>query len=203
MGDEHALNESYRIFDQWINNAISSVPVNLRLLVYRYGMKASGSPEKWNEMFQRYKTSTLAQEKDKLLYGLASVDNVELLNNLLEATKDENVVRSQDLFTVVRYVAYNPLGQKMAWDWTTLNWDYLVSRYTINDRNLGRLPGRITTTYNTELQLWQMEHFFKLTPDAGAGEMPRQQALETVRNNIEWVRRNKDEISAWLKSNVA
>ncbi|MEQ2171453.1 hypothetical protein GOODEAATRI_010860 [Goodea atripinnis] len=136
-------------------------------------MKASGSPEKWNEMFQRYKTSTLAQEKDKLLYGLASVDNVELLNNLLEATKDENVVRSQDLFTVVRYVAYNPLGQKMAWDWTTLNWDYL------------------------------MEHFFKLTPDAGAGEMPRQQALETVRNNIEWVQRNKDEISAWLKSNVA
>ncbi|KAK5600388.1 hypothetical protein CRENBAI_025272 [Crenichthys baileyi] len=203
MGDEHALNESYRIFDQWINNAISSVPVNLRLLVYRYGMKASGSPEKWNEMFQRYKTSTLAQEKDKLLYGLASVDNVELLNNLLEATKDENVVRSQDLFTVVRYVSYNPLGQKMAWDWTTLNWDYLVNRYTINDRNLGRLPGRITTTYNTQLQLWQMEHFFKLTPDAGAGEMPRQQALETVRNNIEWVRRNKDEISAWLQSNVS
>lgn len=49
-------------------------------------------------------------------------------NRLLEATKDESVVRSQDLFTVVRYVSYNPLGQSMAWDWTTLNWDYLVSR---------------------------------------------------------------------------
>lgn len=54
--------------------------------------------------------------------------NIVLSNRLLEATKDENVVRSQDLFTVVRYVSLNPLGQSMAWDWTTLNWDYLVNR---------------------------------------------------------------------------
>ena len=53
--------------------------MNLRLLVYRYGMKKSGSKENWNIMFERYKSTTLAQEKDKLLYGLASVENVELL----------------------------------------------------------------------------------------------------------------------------
>ncbi|KAM4543185.1 glutamyl aminopeptidase isoform 2-T2 [Odontesthes bonariensis] len=202
MGDQDALNEASRIFDQWISGGVS-VAVNLRLLVYRYGMKNAGTVEKWNVMFQRYKDTTLAQEKDKLLYGLASVDDVELLYKLLEATKDESVVRSQDLFTVVRYVSLNPLGQSMAWDWTTLNWNYLVKRYTINDRNLGRLLTRITTTYNSDLLLWKMQHFFELTPDAGAGEMPRQQALETVRNNIEWIRRNRDEIRNWLMSNVA
>lgn len=203
MKDEQALNESSRIFDQWINGNLSSVAVNLRLLVYQYGMKKSGSEAKWNTMFQRYKETSLAQEKDKLLYGLASVEDVRLLYKLLEATKDESIVRSQDLFTVVRYVSYNPLGQSMAWDWTTLNWDYLVNRYTIDDRNLGRLLSRITTTYNTELQLWKMEHFFGLTPHAGAGEMPRQQALETVRNNIEWIKKNENEIRVWLESNVA
>nr|XP_046269552.1 glutamyl aminopeptidase isoform X2 [Scatophagus argus] len=202
MGNQEALNQASQIFDQWIDGSLS-VAVNLRLLVYRYGMKNSGTKEKWDIMFQRYKDTTLAQEKDKLLYGLASVENVALLYNLLEAAKDENVVRSQDLFTLVRYVSYNPLGQSMAWDWTTLNWDYLVSRYTINDRNLGRLLTQISTTYNTELQLWKMEHFFSQTPDAGAGEMPRQQALETVRNNIEWIRRNENEISRWLENNVA
>ncbi|XP_056248698.1 glutamyl aminopeptidase [Seriola aureovittata] len=202
MGDEEALKEASRIFDQWIDGGLSSVAVNLRLLVYRYGMKNSGNEAKWNTMFEKYKNSPLAQEKDKLLYGLASVEDVRLLYKLLEATKNENVVRSQDLFTVVRYVSLNPLGQSMAWDWTTLNWDYLVNRYTINDRNLGRLLSRITTTYNTELQLWKMEHFFGLTPDAGAGQMPRQQALETVRNNIAWIRRNGGEIAGWLEANV-
>lgn len=57
----------------------SSIAVNLRLLVYQYGMKKSGNEEQWNVMFQRYKNTTLAQEKDKLLYGLASVENVQLL----------------------------------------------------------------------------------------------------------------------------
>ncbi|XP_020775323.2 glutamyl aminopeptidase [Boleophthalmus pectinirostris] len=202
MGDDAALNEASRLFDQWIDGTLSSVAVNLRLLVYRYGMKRSGTAAKWETMFQRYTTSTLAQEKDKLLYGLASVEDVNLLYRLLEASKDESVVRSQDLFTLVRYVSYNPLGQSMAWDWTTLNWDYLVDRYTINDRNLGRLLGYISTSYNTDLQLWKMEHFFKMTPNAGAGEMPRKQALETVRNNIEWLRRNQDEIKLWLDNNV-
>lgn len=51
-----------------------------------------------------------------------------LSNRLLEAGKDESVVRTQDLLTMVRYVSYNPLGQTMAWDWVTLNWDYLVDR---------------------------------------------------------------------------
>uniref|UniRef100_A0A8C8FYW3 Aminopeptidase n=1 Tax=Oncorhynchus tshawytscha TaxID=74940 RepID=A0A8C8FYW3_ONCTS len=202
MGDQEVLNEASAIFDQWIAGTISTVGVNLRLLVYRYGMKNSGTGAKWNVMFERYKTESLAQEKDKLLYGLASVENVSLLNNLLEACKDESIVRTQDLFTVVRYVSLNRYGKTMAWNWVVLNWNYLVNRYTINDRNLGRLLTRISTTYNTELQLWQMEHFFKLNPNAGAGEMPRQQALETVKNNIEWVRRNKAEISSWLDSNV-
>ncbi|XP_056914998.1 glutamyl aminopeptidase [Takifugu flavidus] len=201
MGDDKTLNEASRLFDQWIMGSLSSIAVNLRLLVYQYGMK-NGTEEKWNIMFQRYQNTSLAQERDKLLYGLASVENVTLLYRLLEATKDENVVRSQDLFTVVRYVSYNPLGQSMAWEWTTLNWDYLVNRYTINDRSLGRLLNQITTSYNTELQLWKMEHFFTLTPDSGAGKTPRKQALETVRNNIEWLRRNEDEIKWWLQKNV-
>ena len=57
----------------------SRLSVNLRLLVYRYGMRNSGTEDKWNVMFQKYKDSTLAQEKDKLLYGLASVKDVNLL----------------------------------------------------------------------------------------------------------------------------
>lgn len=203
MGDQDALNQASHLFDQWIAGNLSSVAVNLRLLVYRYGMKNSGTKEKWNTMFQMYKDTSLAQEKDKLLYGLASVEDLDLLTTLLEATKNENIVRSQDLFTVVRYVSYNPLGQRMAWDWTTLNWDYLVNRYTINDRNLGRLLNQITTTYNTDYQLWTMQHFFSLTLNAGAGEMPRKQALETVINNIEWIRSNENEIRAWLENNVA
>ncbi|XP_023649534.2 glutamyl aminopeptidase-like isoform X1 [Paramormyrops kingsleyae] len=202
MGDEESLNMSSTLFTQWLNDKIS-LGVNLRLLVYRYGMKNLGDEASWTKMFDLYQKATLAQEKEKLLYGLASVENVSLLDQLLEATKDEKIIRSQDVFTVIRYISLNKYGKTMAWDWVILNWEYLVNRYTINDRNLGRLVARITPTYNTELQLWQMQKFFQQYPEAGAGESSRLQAVETVRSNIDWVKRNKAEINHWLNSNVA
>lgn len=49
-------------------------------------------------------------------------------DRLLEESKNETIVRSQDLFTLVRYVSLSKYGESMAWDWVTLNWDYLVKR---------------------------------------------------------------------------
>ncbi|KAK6493279.1 glutamyl aminopeptidase [Huso huso] len=197
MDDQDALNNASALFNEWLKKNIS-VPVNLRLLVYRYGMKNSGDEESWNAMFEIYTNTSLAQEKDKLLNGLASVQDIKLLDRFLKSIKNESIVKSQDVFTIVRYISYNAYGNTMAWDWTRLNWDYLVNRFTINDRNLGRLIISISGTFNTELELWQMQNFFEKYPEAGAGETPRKQALETLNNNIEWVKRNKDEIQRWL-----
>lgn len=64
-----------------------SVPANLRLLVYRYGMQNSGNESSWNYMFKKYQETSLAQEKEKLLYGLASVKNITLLDRWFKHTK--------------------------------------------------------------------------------------------------------------------
>ncbi|KAG6932553.1 glutamyl aminopeptidase [Chelydra serpentina] len=197
MDDPDALNNASSLFYSWLDG--TSPPVNLRLLVYRYGMQNSGNETSWNYMFQKYQSTSLAQEKEKLLYGLASVKNITLLDRYLKYIYNTSLIKSQDVFTVLRYISYNSYGKTMAWDWIRLNWEYLVSRYTINDRNLGRIVS-ITQTFNTDLQFWQMENFFEKYPNAGAGEAPRKQALETVKNNIEWLKQNKGEIGAWLST---
>ncbi|XP_053107584.1 glutamyl aminopeptidase isoform X2 [Hemicordylus capensis] len=198
MGDPEALSNASSLFNDWLNE--TSPDVNLRLLVYRYGMQNSGNEEAWEYMFKKYQNTTLAQEKEKLLYGLASVKNITLLDRFLKDIKNTSLIKSQDVFTVLRYISYNSYGKTMAWDWVRLNWEYLVSRYTLNDRNLGRLVARITDTFNTDLQLWQMENFFEKYPNAGAGEASRQQAIETTKSNIEWIKQHRDEIAAWFES---
>lgn len=65
----------------------SSIAVNLRLLVYRYGMQNSGNESSWNYMFKTYQETLLAQEKEKLLYGLASVMNITLLDRWFQCTR--------------------------------------------------------------------------------------------------------------------
>ncbi|KAM6269537.1 glutamyl aminopeptidase [Porphyrio hochstetteri] len=195
MGDNASLANASELFKQWLQG--EAVPANLRLLVYRYGMQNSGNESSWNYMFKKYQETSLAQEKEKLLYGLASVRNVTLLDRYLKYIYNSSLIKSQDVFTVLRYISYNTYGKTMAWDWIRLNWQYLVDRFTINDRNLGRIV-TITQNFNTELQLWQMENFFEKYPDAGAGESPRSQSLEQVKNNIEWLTLNKEEIQKWL-----
>ncbi|NXF46087.1 AMPE aminopeptidase, partial [Oceanites oceanicus] len=209
MDDTESLNNASQLFEQWLQGKMGkniqilflyfSIPANLRLLVYCYGMQNSGNESSWNYMFKKYQETSLAQEKEKLLYGLASVKNITLLDRYLKYIYNTSLIKSQDVFTVLRYISYNTYGKTMAWDWIRLNWQYLVDRFSINDRNLGRLV-TITQTFNTELQLWQMENFFEKYPDAGAGELPRSQSIEQVKNNIEWLKANKEEIRMWLEA---
>ncbi|XP_057260520.1 glutamyl aminopeptidase [Pezoporus wallicus] len=199
MGDTESLNNASQLFDQWLQGQI--IPANLRLLVYRYGMQNSGNETSWNYMFEKYQETTLAQEKEKLLYGLASVKNITLLDRYLKYIYNTSLIKSQDAFTVLRYISYNTYGKTMTWDWIRLNWEYLVDRFTINDRYLGRIV-TITQTFHTELQLWQMENFFEKYPNAGAGESPRSQSIEQVKNNIEWLKVNKEEIQMWLEEQL-
>lgn len=196
VGDREALNNASFLFEQWLNGTVS-LPVNLRLLVYRYGMQNSGNEISWNYTLEQYQKTSLAQEKEKLLYGLASVKNVTLLSRYLDLLKDTNLIKTQDVFTVIRYISYNSYGKNMAWNWIQLNWDYLVNRFTLNNRNLGRIV-TIAEPFNTELQLWQMESFFAKYPQAGAGEKPREQVLETVKNNIEWLKQHRNTIREWF-----
>ncbi|XP_067895953.1 glutamyl aminopeptidase [Heterodontus francisci] len=200
MGDAEAFKKASELFEAWLTG--KSIPPNLRLIVYRYGIQRSENPASWDFMLKKYQETPLAQEKDKLLYGLASVEDVWLLDRFLKYIKNESLIKSQDVFTVLQYISYNKYGKTMAWDWMRLNWEYLVERYTINDRNLGRLISRITRSFNTELNLWQMKDFFAKYPNAGAGETPRKQALETVQTNIDWLKSNKAEIEQWLQSNA-
>ncbi|XP_020857062.1 LOW QUALITY PROTEIN: glutamyl aminopeptidase [Phascolarctos cinereus] len=195
MGDTDALNKASELFKKWQDG--TSQPANLRLLVYRYGMQNSGDEASWNYMLSVYQNTALAQEKEKLLYGLASVNDVTLLSRYLELLKDTNVIKSQDVFTIIRYISYNSYGKYMAWDWIRLNWEYLVDRFTLNNRYLGRIV-TIAEPFNTEFQLWQIKTFFDKYPDAGAGAASRENVLETVNNNIEWLKLHREDIKQWL-----
>ena len=47
----------------------------------------------------------------------------------------------------------------------------------------------------------QMKEFFAKYPDAGAGARAREQSIETVQNNIQWLKINKPDLENWLKEN--
>ncbi|XP_071953572.1 glutamyl aminopeptidase-like [Antedon mediterranea] len=199
-GDPDCLLEAQNKFKEYIAGTRTSP--NLRSMIYRYGMEKAGNQNEWDFMWEGYLNATVSQERSRLLYGLARTRNVWLLCRYLDYAMDESKVRSQDFFTVVNYIADNPVGNPIVWDWVRTNWELLVNRFGISSRSLGRLVPSICESYATEFKQQQMKDFFMKYPDAGAGERGRKQALERVQTNIDWLKSNEMKIETWLADNI-
>ena len=94
-------------------------------------------------------------------------------------------MRSQDYFTVLEYISANPVGLPIVWDFVRLEksflifivvfynllkltqenvflrneWQYLVDRFTTNNRYLGRMVGTVTAKFTTQIRLDEVSTF--------------------------------------------
>lgn len=149
-------------------------------------------------MFTRYLNEENPQEKKKLMYGLSQTKEPWILKRFLEMAKNESNVRSQDYFSVLQLINLNPVGAPLSWEYLREEWDYLVDRFTLNDRYLGRTVKYLVDGFTTEFQLGQVEAFFRENPEAGAGARSRLQALEKIKLNIKWLSDHKLVVQDWL-----
>lgn len=123
-----------------------------------------------------------------------------LFSRFINLAWDENNVRGQDYFTCMAYIAENPIGENLVWNYVRENWQKLVDRFGLNERYLGRMIPSITSRFATKTRLKEMESFFNEYPEAGAGAAARRQALQKVKINIKWSETNKEKVAKWLES---
>ena len=69
----------------------------------------------------------------------------------------------------LKYMYPLKLGLPIVWNFLRDEWSYLVERFSLNDRYLGRMPKYIGSTFASQFRLNEMKDFFKKYPDAGAG----------------------------------
>ena len=65
-------------------------------------------------------------------------------------------MRRQDYFTALSYIAANPAGTSLVWDFIRAEWPGLVQRFGLNSRYLGRLPKTVVSRFSTQFQLDQV-----------------------------------------------
>lgn len=187
-------------FTKWLNapTAENRPAPDLREVVYYYGMQQASNEKNWEALLELFKAESDASEKSKLMYGLSAVQDAQLLYRFLDLASDETIVRSQDYFTAVENIANNPVGLPIVWDYYRENWPTLVARFGLNNRSFGRLVARITSKFSSEQKLQEVESFFLKYPESGAGASSRQEAIETIKYNINWLKANKNDIASWL-----
>lgn len=192
------------MFMNWLqkkgNKDEFNIHQDLRDIVYFYGMK-SATVREWDRLFEIYLNEDDVQEKLKLRNALAAPRDTTLLRKFLLLAWEEKNVRSQDYLNVLMQISANPSGTALVWDDVRARWPELVERFTLNSRYLANMIPSITSSFNTEIKYKELEAFFNLYPDAGAGELARRRALETIKSNIRWSMYNLSAVTQWLNFN--
>ena len=202
-GNQDCLSQAYNQFKQFMSSTDRKIDPDIREYVYRYGMQESGSGEDWNKLWDLWRTEVSASERTKLMTALTSVQDSQLLSRLIQYSNDSSVVNDQDFFAVQQSIAGNSIiGQQLVWNYLRNNWDTLLKRFGSNDRRLGTYVSSVCSRFNTKTQLNEMQEFFSTYPESGAGQNARNQALERVQNNIQWLNANEEPVVQWLDSNT-
>jgi len=197
--DSESVKTAKKMFNDWmINN--KRIPANLRSTIYLAGIKYGGQQE-WDYMYEKFESSQFPSEQRKLMFSLTETSDPKILKQYLEATLDEEVIRSQDTCSVIEHIAGNPVGTKMAMKFVKKNWKILYKRYGTGSFDISSLVKSTFGSVKTKAGLKDAEHFLT-THQLGSGKLAAKQALAAIRNHIKWLEKNEKSVVQWLRSKM-
>ncbi|KAK7085111.1 hypothetical protein SK128_002659, partial [Halocaridina rubra] len=199
-GYDPCIEGAYQRLVLWIQNPSYFIPPNTRSLVYKYGMEKAAF-EEWETMQERYATEVNAQEKSKLAVGLSSSKEDWITERWMALAKNESIVRGQDYLIMLSNIASNPWNTHIVWSFVKANWPYLVERFSLNNRYLGRMVKDVSTRFTSQNELDDLKEFFEKYPNAGSGARSRKQALEEIQKNVGWIDKHSEHLYEWFFKN--
>uniref|UniRef100_A0A803JZ71 Aminopeptidase n=1 Tax=Xenopus tropicalis TaxID=8364 RepID=A0A803JZ71_XENTR len=135
-------------FKRWQeSNGTISLPRDVASAVYAVGAQ---TPEGWDFLFEKYKTTLSGSEKNQIELALAITSLKHKLQWLMEEGMKGDHVRTQDLPHIVLYVSRNPVGYPLSWEFLKNNWGNLVQKFELGSRTVGDMVVGITKQYSTK-----------------------------------------------------
>ncbi|XP_049874380.1 puromycin-sensitive aminopeptidase [Pectinophora gossypiella] len=193
--DPDTIQEAKSRFEKHTSGACT-LPADLRSACYR-AVLSDADEATFERFLQLYRAADLHEEKDRISRALGAVKDTELLKKVLDfAVSDE--VRSQDTVFVIMSVAWSRNGRDLAWQFFKDHWQQFMDRYQ-GGFLIARLVKSTTENFASEAAAQDIEEFFRTHQSPGA-ERSVQQALETVRLNATWLRRDLASSTAYLQS---
>ncbi|XP_042562600.1 endoplasmic reticulum aminopeptidase 1-like [Clupea harengus] len=172
------------------------LPSDVSLVVYTEGARSEAG---WDFLLEKYLLSISPSEKSTIKAALSYSPLTHKLQWLLEKSLEGEVLKTQDLPSLLITVSKNPKGYKLAWGFLRAHWYKLVSKFDLGSSAISRLAVGVTDQYSTQEMLEEVRQFFGSLPTEAGGELRSiQRALETIEENVRWMDRNLPLLKAWL-----
>ena len=157
--DEKAIQEAERIFDSYKND-LEKLPAAIRLHILINQIKHHECKELTEQYLKNYVSTVDGSFKRQLASALAYTNDRETLDQILEALKNKNIVKPQDL----AMSWYLPLlnhnfTQDAVWTWARENWDWIKAALG-GDMSFDKFVIYPANAFKTEQKFSEYKNFF-------------------------------------------
>lgn len=193
-GNEEIIAEGHKLFKQVISGK-NTLDADLRGVVYLIAAR-NGDEQVYEQLIELYQNETLEQERDRLLFAIASFRQKEIIKKALRFSLSDNV-RSQDSFKVAMITSMDVSGKYLLWEFLKKRWDEILNRYS-GTYLIGRFVSPLDNFVYQE-QAQEVRQFFKVH-DAPSATRTVLQVIEKIESNALWLHRDAVRVAHFLKN---
>lgn len=196
--DEKTVSAAKEMFAKFAAGDQEAIHPNLRASVFKAALKAGGESE-YETLLKSFRDHTQGPDvRNTALRTLGCSTDAKLIQRTL-AMLESDEVKNQDLM----YPLIGLTGHK---EGIEALWAYLKENYSAIDKRLpnsvGSLKaaviGLMASGFTTEEKVTEIEQFFK-DKDTKAFNKKLEQICDATRSKSNWVKRDRDDVSAFLK----
>ncbi|XP_064152815.1 endoplasmic reticulum aminopeptidase 2-like isoform X1 [Anguilla rostrata] len=200
LGYPPSVERASQLFRDWLaSNGTKSVPTDVLRPVYQVGAQDARN---WNFLLSAYKSSLSSSYKSKILYALTSSKDPGKLSRLIDLGMEGEVIRTQDLPSVIVTISRNPAGQALAWNFVRKNWKRLLEKFHLGSSPFRGILKGTTGHFSSKRELEEVKAFFDSLKSHGHQLKVTELAIEMIQKNIRWLERNLHVLNKWLSENI-
>ncbi|KAJ6669750.1 hypothetical protein lerEdw1_000299 [Lerista edwardsae] len=193
------VDKGKEFFRKWKHsNGTLHLPSDIKTAVYAVGIQTDN--EGWDFLFSKYQLPEFSTEKNEIEFVLCRTQNKEKLQWLMDQGLQGDVIKTQELPSIVIYVGGNPDGYHLAWNFLKQNWQKLVEKFELGSHSLANMITHVTGKYSSKEQLVEVKSFFSSLDKRSSELRAVHQAVETIEENRRWMDKHLENIKSWLKA---
>jgi puromycin-sensitive aminopeptidase len=193
-GHSGTLNEGLTRYFRFLEDN-SSLNPDLKDIVFGIATN-QGSQLTFDQMLTIYGNSVQHEEKVRILRAMSMFSDKALLRKTLGISLNQDVVRNQDVVSLVTSIANNNLGLTMAWDFVKSNWPEFDRRYGDGGFAIMRLVS-MTGNFISSRKADDVKAFFENNPTPSAARTIKQ-SIERINLNAAWLDRYDNDLQRWF-----
>jgi aminopeptidase N len=154
--DEDAIKQAISLYK---TTPLEKLDAELRALIIGTMVRHGDDQTIINTLIDYYKTTSSGDLQQDISSGLTSTRSLEGINELLELTKDEKVIRPQDSIRWFAWLIRNRDGRTLTWKWLRENWPWVEKTFA-GDKSYDYFPRYAASALVTRQELDEYRAFF-------------------------------------------